>query len=227
MQTFFNSTNSRVSTNCPLVKRRIKKEETYTQAVALGLVENKPFRADNYSAVGFELMSTIVRRKLVINREIEIAVDKRFEVIGSGPVVGFHIRKGDRQSDFKETRNFLYNGDVKQFMLCSVFASVPDASIFIASDSSNAKYSLVREYPNRRIIVFNVTAEHTYSAVRNEWGRQRLQTMFVDMMTLARCTFIVGTYKSSFSTLAAAFQGHIPFYVRQRAKCFLPRSIVY
>ena len=56
---------------------------------------------------------------------------------------------------------------------------------------------------------------------------QRLQTMFVDMMTLARCTFIVGTYKSSFSTLAAAFQGHIPFYVRQRAKCFLPRSIVY
>ncbi|OAO14847.1 LIM-type zinc finger-containing protein [Blastocystis sp. ATCC 50177/Nand II] len=158
-------------------------------------------------------MSTIVRRKLVINREIEIAVDKRFEVIGSGPVVGFHIRKGDRQSDFKETRNFLYNGDVKQFMLCSVFASVPDASIFIASDSSNAKYSLVKEYPNRRIIVFNVTAEHTYSAVRNEWGRQRLQTMFVDMMTLARCTFIVGTYKSSFSTLAAAFQGHIPFYV--------------
>ena len=95
----------------------MKNEENYNQAVALGLVENKPFRADNYSAVGFELMSTIVRRKLVINREIEIAVDKRFEVIGSGPVVGFHIRKGDRQSDFKETRNFLYNGDVKQFML--------------------------------------------------------------------------------------------------------------
>ena len=211
------SPRSRVSTNCPLFSWMMKNEENYNQAVALGLVENKPFRADNYSAVGFELMSTIVRRKLVINREIEIAVDKRFEVIGSG----------DRQSDFKETRNFLYNGDVKQFMLCSVFASVPDASIFIASDSSNAKYSLVKEYPNRRIIVFNVTAEHTYSAVRNEWGRQRLQTMFVDMMTLARCTFIVGTYKSSFSTLAAAFQGHIPFYVRQRAKCFLPRSIVY
>ena len=83
MQTFFNSTNSRVSTNCPLFSWMMKNEENYNQAVALGLVENKPFRADNYSAVGFELMSTIVRRKLVINREIEIAVNKRFEVIGS------------------------------------------------------------------------------------------------------------------------------------------------
>ena len=50
----------------------MKNEENYNQAVALGLVENKPFHADNYSAVGFELMSTIVRKKLVINREIEI-----------------------------------------------------------------------------------------------------------------------------------------------------------
>lgn len=227
MQTMFNTTKSRVRTNCPLFSWMMRNEENFNQTVALGLIENRPFSAGNYSAVGFELMTNIVRKKLIINKDIEIAVDKRFEVIGSEPVVGFHIRKGDQQSDFKETRNFLYSCDMKYFMKCSVFSHAPNASIFIASDSTSTKYSLVNKYPNKRIVVFNVTAEHTASAVRKDSGKTALQSVFVDMMTLARCTYIVGTYKSTFSTLAAAFQGHIPFYVRHRARCFLPYGIIW
>ena len=216
-----------LSTNCPLFSWMLLNRETYRQVVALGLLDDEPYGSKSASVLGFQLMSNILRRKFIIKEEIMEEVRKRFEVIGKKPVVGFHIRRGDRSSDFKETRHFLYEEDIPRFMSCSVFKTVPKATIFIASDSTVTKYKLRDSYPQRRIVVFNMTAEHTYSAVRKDFGRQRVRNVFIDMMTLAQCDYIVGTYRSSYSTLAAAFQGHVPYYVKHRQKCFVPRSFTY
>ena len=60
-----------------------------------------------------------------------------------------------------------------------------------------------------------------------EKSKHYLDDVLVDMLSLASCDYIIGTWRSSYSLLAAAFQGHIPYYVSRNTPCFIPKRIMF
>ena len=223
----FNADHIILSTNCPLFAWMLYNNETYSEIVRLGLLDDRPFESFSPSVHGFRLLSNIVRKHFIMNDDIRTAVQERRRIIGNDTCVAFHIRMGDKQSDFKEYRSFIFSGDIHAFSNCKVFQQYPNATIFVSSDSSFAKSVVLKDNSQRRVVTFSEKAQHSFSAVRSGKGRAVIHNLLVDIMTIASCDIVIGTYKSSFSLLAAAFQGNPPYWVARRSKCFLPDRIVY
>ena len=71
------------------------------------------------------------------------------------------MRMGDKKSDFKETRSFIYESDLMQFINCPVVNEHPSAPIFVSSDSSYAKEVIMNNTQNHRVITYNQKAIHS------------------------------------------------------------------
>lgn len=202
-------------------------EQTYHQVVQLGLLPEEPFSQTDPTLRGFALLSTVLRNHFIPHERILAAVKNRTKEFAGYTTVGFHIRKGDKHSDFKESRNFIYNGDVSSFSSCEVFSKVSNPLIFVASDSTEAKKQVELDNPTRKVIISSAVAQHTYSAVRKEGIKHLLDDVLIDMLTLASCDYVIGTWKSSYSILAGAFQGHLPYFVSRNKRCFIPKRVLF
>lgn len=222
-----NGTHIIVSSNCPLFMWMLYNEDTYNMVVSLGLLPKEPFYKRDASLRGFDLLSKVLRTYFIPKQHIQDRVNELVKDFRGYTTVGFHIRKADRTSDVKESRRFLFHNDVSAFSTCEVFTTLHNPLIFVASDSTEAKQQVEKENPTRKVITSSIVAHHTYFAVRKEKSKHYLDDVLVDMLSLASCDYIIGTWKSTYSLLAAAFQGHIPYYVSRNSRCFIPKRIMF
>ena len=221
----FNESHIILTTNCPLFAWFPYYNETYNALVRLGFLEDRPFNSVHPSIHGFNVLSYVMKNHFVFNEEIMKTVRERRERMGKGPCVGFHIRMGDRNSDFVEYRSFLFTKDIMSFLKCSIFDQYPKASIYIASDSNFAKGIVLNNTMNHDVFSFTPKATHSDSAFKSTKGNDIVKELFVELLTLGSCDALVGTYRSSFSFLASSFQGKVPYLVTRNSKCFLPSSL--
>lgn len=215
-----------LSTNCPLFSWLLFNEENYNALVKIGLLEDVPYHSRDPRAHSFYLMSNILRKHVIVSPMIQEAVENRLRRFRNSTLVGFHIRKGDRHSDFKETRDFIYGDDVYQFARCSVVQSHPGAVLFVASDSTEAK-NVVKSSTRHPVITVASKARHSNGHMGQNTNIDILAESFTDMLTVGACDYVVGTWKSTFSVIAAAFQGNIPYFVARRKACFQPNYVDY
>ena len=201
-------------------------EDNYNACVRSGLLENIPFKERSPKTNAFLLMSNIIHRFIRVSPLIQDQVNNRIRSMGNQTTIGFHIRKGDRHSDFHETRQFLLDTDVKSFSHCSIVNSHPKAVLFVASDSSEAKQKVIAT-TTRRVFTSSKRARHSNAAMRKEKNVGILFDSFIDLLTVASCDYMVGTWKSSFSVVAGAFQGKVPYFVTRMSKCFQPETVSY
>lgn len=222
----FNESHIILTTNCPLFAWLPYYNETYNALVRLGFLEDRPFKSVHPSIHGFNVLSYVTRNHFVFSEEILKTVRERRERMGSNkPCVGFHIRMGDRNSDFVEYRSFLFTKDIMSFLKCSIFDLYPKASIYIASDSNFAKGIILNNTMNHEVFSFTQKATHSDSAFKSRKGNDIVKELFYELLTMGSCDALVGTYRSSFTFLASSFQGKVPYLVTRNSKCFLPSSL--
>lgn len=223
----FNESHIILTTNCPLFAWFPYYNETYKALVRLGILEDRPFESVHPSIHGFNILSYVVKNHFVFSEEIMQTVRERREMMGSGPCVGFHIRMGDRNSDFVEYRSFLFTKDILSFVKCSLFKEYPSAPIYIASDSNFAKGIVRNNTVDHKVFSFTQKASHSDSAFRSKKGNDIVKELFLELLTIGSCDALVGTYRSSFTFLASSFQGKVPYLVTRNSKCFLPSSLIF
>ena len=226
LSSIFNDPSFALSTNCPLFSWLLYNEENYNTLVKLGLLEDIPYKSRDPRAHSFYLMSNIFKRHLTVSPLIQEVVENRIRRYRNSTLVGFHIRKGDRHSDFKETRDFIFGEDVYQFVRCSIVQSHPNAVLFVASDSTEAK-NVIRANTRHVVITVSSKARHSNGSMGLKKNIDILAESFADMLTVGSCDYVVGTWRSTFSVVAAAFQGRIPYFVARRKACFQPTYVDY
>lgn len=223
----FNESHIVLTTNCPLFAWFPYYNETYNALVRLGILEDRPFESVHPSIHGLNILSYVMKKHFVFSDEIMKSLQERKEMMGNKPCVAFHIRMGDRNSDFREYRSFLFTRDLKKFVNCSIFEQYPDASIYIASDSNFAKGIIRNNTVNHKIYSFTEKATHSDSAFRSQEGNEIVKEIFLELLTIGTCDALVGTHRSSFTFLASSFQGKVPYLVSRHSKCFLPTALVF
>lgn len=230
IQSIFNDTHICITSNCPLYHWIVYNEENYHKLVKLGLLPDIPYSQYEPSIHGFYLLSNIVRKHLIPKEYIQQLVKIRTKEFANNKEytsVAFHIRKGDGRADFKESRIFLYGGDVTSFSTCSLFDTIKNPLIFVASDSTEAKRKVISDNPKRKVVVSSAIAKHSKLAVRKDSNKHVLDNVLVDMLSLASCDYLIGTWKSTYSMIAGAFQGRLPYFVPRGQKCFIPKKFVF
>lgn len=124
----------------------------------------------------------------------------------SGHLVGVHVRRTDLASDCAARSRPVYISDDAIFARLDELVSELDCKFFLAADSHSARVPYLRRYGGRMFfrpvnmtpLVYHYRARHT-----------TLADAVVDLWLLSRCSRIVGTYGSSFSSFAG-IHGGIP-----------------
>ena len=226
LPTVFNHTSFALGTNCPLFHWILFNKYNYDRLVEAGLIDAIPFRRESTAKTSFKLMVNIIRNYLTVQPTVQQQVDQRRQTFNGQTSIGFHIRKGDKHADFKETRNFLYDRDVLAFPQCVIVQNHTNAVLYVASDSNEAK-KMVQKATHHRVIVSSTVARHSHAAMRKEKNVDILMDSFVDLLAVASCDFIVGTWKSSFSVVAGAFRGVTPYFVQPWKRYAIPERIAF
>ena len=120
----------------------------------------------------------------------------------------------------------MYDSDIQSFVQCEVVKKHTQAVLYVASDSAEAKKA-VEEASVNRVVTSSTIARHSNAAMRRDKNVDILTDAFIDMLTVASCDYVVGTWKSSFSVVAGAFQGKMPYFVKPWKKCVIPQSLGY
>ena len=100
------------------------------------------------------------------------------------------------------------------------------AVLFVASDSTEAK-NVIRANTRHVVITVSSKARHSNGSMGLKKNIDILAESFADMLTVGSCDYVVGTWRSTFSVVAAAFQGRIPYFVARRKACFQPTYVDY
>ena len=217
-------------THCPLFAWITSRKENYQQLVKMGLLDNYPFGYYDVSINGFYLLSNVLRRYFKITPYINQLVDRNLNGDWNKENrIGIHIRMGDRDADFKESNPFLFDNDVESFIDCNILNTYTKPTIYLASDSTKAKskfYELNQKYLYK-ISSTHEKAKHTsvYNVPRGP--SQILHQSVADLLSIAQSDQVIGTQDSTFSIVAAAFQGKIPYLVAKSKKCYQPRILEY
>ena len=175
------------------------------------------------TSIVFQLYSIILNRYFQFNARAKEEVENLLSEYRNRYLVGFHIRMGDTESDFKETVHFVYKSDIIRFVNCSFIDQTRDPVFYVASDSSMAK-EVIRMHANNTVYQ-NTSAIHSRGEIWMGRAASGLQGVLVDIMVLAKCQFIVGTKGSSLTYLAAALHGHYPYYVTRNTDCYSPKTL--
>lgn len=120
--------------------------------------------------------------------EIRAIVDK-YAASFSSPTIGLHIRRTDNDMSIKHSPTELFIAEIDR-----TIAGCPEANFYLASDDNATKEMLKSKYGDK-IITNDVGLD------RND--NQSIKSAWVEMLTLARTSRIVGSYYSSFSEMAA------------------------
>ena len=116
-------------------------------------------------------------------------VEALAERLGS-QAVGVHVRRGDFRRPYRPAQN-----DGKFFSaMDAVLRDRPDARFALATDSEETERLFVARY-HARIV------SHA-KATRDRDQTEAIQNALVDLLLLARCSHLIGTYSSTFSEVA-------------------------
>ena len=215
-----------IKTNCPLFAWLPYNNNTYQALVRLGILENRPYESAHPSVHGYYVLSYVMKNHFIFNDDFMERVNNRRKILQDGNCISFHMRMGDKKSDFKETRSFIYESDIMSFINCSVVRESPSTPIFVSSDSSYAKEILMNNTQNYRVITYYQKAVHSGSFSFGKGINSTVDT-FLDLVTLGSCKEFVGTYASTFSILAASFTGKLPYFVTRNSSCFKPTDYFF
>ena len=216
-----------ISTNCPLFAWLAANNETCQRLIQLGFLDSNVFNLRDQNVRGFYLLSYIVQHFFEVNKEMKQLVNQRVAMFGPGIHIGLHIRQGGNHGDFNDSRLFLNDKDIDSFIQCPLIQNISNPVIILISDSKQIKQQLIQNYSSMNIISYNNSAFHTEKAIIHGYVNQMIQSVFLDMLTLAKCDYIIGTWRSTYSLLSAAFQGHLPYFVMKNSKCSLPDLLHY
>ena len=197
-------------------------KDAFDAIASLNLVNETDHNMNGEDLV-FQVYSTILNRYFQFNKYAVQKVEQMLSRFRNRYLVGFHIRMGDAESDFKEGVHFLYKSDIARFVNCCYIDRSQDPVFYVASDSSAAK-AIIKMHAKNTVFQ-NATAVHSRGEIRRRHGTSGLQGVLVDILFLSKCHVIVGTKGSSFTYLAAAFQGHYPYYVTRNTDCYCPQHL--
>ena len=195
-----------VHTHCPLFQWILCNEENRRLLRARNLLPS--YDANATSEVnGFRFMSFILK-KLKIKPEILNEAKRRIGWESGKKVNAIHIRIG-RHRGFQDNSFFLLEDDIPRFAQCASKFDLIQNNTYLASDSPIAKayYSNRTAFPG--YIVSSTVAKHTEGSV----NRTIFTEAFTDMITMSLCSSLIGTWRSSYTTVTGAFQGNIPYYI--------------
>jgi hypothetical protein len=121
----------------------------------------------------------------------EIAAQKKR--LGAS-AIGLHIRRTDHSHSISKSPTSLFADRIDAEIKIN-----PEALFFLATDDPEEETFLLRKYPNKIITHPKKTLD------RNE--KEGIKDALVDLLCLAHCVKIYGSYYSSFSFTAARFSG--------------------
>jgi hypothetical protein len=108
--------------------------------------------------------------------------------------IGIHIRRTDHSRSISKSPTSLFAARMDAEIKIN-----PEVLFFLATDDPEEEVYLLRTYPNKIITYPKKTLD------RNE--REGIKDALVDLMCLAHCVKVYGSYYSSFSFTAARFYG--------------------
>ena len=212
--------------NCPLFAWLPYNNNTYQALIRLGMLEDKPYESAHPAIHGYNVLSYVMRNHFIFSEDFMNRVNRRKKNLQDGNCISFHMRMGDKKSDFKETRAFIYENDLLSFIKCPVVNENVDVPIFVSSDSSYAKEIIMNNTKNHRVVTYHKKAIHSGGFSFGKGLNSTINT-FLDLVTLGSCKEFVGTYASTFSILAASFTGKLPYFVTRNSSCFKPTDYFY
>ena len=215
-----------IKTNCPLFAWLPYNNNTYQSLVRLGMLEDKPFESAHPAIHGYNVLSYVMRNHFIFTYDFMNRVHRRKKDLQDGNCISFHMRMGDRKSDFKESRSFIYEDDLLSFIKWPVVNENVGVPIFVSSDSSYAKEIIMNNTRNHRVVTYHQRAIHSGTFSFGKGLNSTINT-FLDLVTLGSCKEFVGTYASTFSILAASFTGKVPYLVTRNSSCFKPNDYFY
>jgi len=120
----------------------------------------------------------------------------------AGPVIGVHIRFTDRKAPLPKILA----------KLAKLRESVPDARVFLATDSAEAQHAVLSRFDN--VITIEKALSTSDKALHFSSDSfldpvEEARNALVDMMALARCDYLIHSGYSTFS-VSAALLGRIP-----------------
>lgn len=215
-----NCTTILVRTRYPLSDDFFLQNGVYEKLTSItqfnGITRNK--------SITFQVYSIILKNYIKPNDEIIHTVDSLLRGYNSRNLIGFHIRVSGKESDFKESAQFLYRSDLLRFINCSLIDYYKEPVIYVASDSSFAKQLIVNN-TSHRVVFNNAIAIHTSSEIGKGNATTGVFGVLVDILALSRCQQIIGTKGSSLTYLAAAYQGDYPLYITRNTDCYYPMKL--
>ena len=136
--------------------------------------------------------------------------------------IALHIRMGFPYSDFPEEYTYLNKEDLKVVVsyINTLDYSLP---IFLATDSHFARNYFTDIFRNR-VITFNGSIEYTtdkemMKKLNNNNNSSYYDKMVMsDILVLSQSSFLIGTYESTFSTIASWMGQAKTVYVRKNDK---------
>ena len=215
-----------VKTNCPLFALLAYNKDNYQQLVKLGILDNKPYESSHPAIHGFQVLSYVMRNLIVYNKDFIKILNERKYTIGMTNCIGFHIRMGNKKSDFQETRNFIFDSDIESFSNCPRVTHNNHIPIFVASDSSYVKSIIKNKLKDHKVLYYTSTVRHSES-ISFDKNFQLFNETFLELLSLSQCNDMIGTYGSTYSILAASLNGKLPYLVTRNSKCFLPQEYFY
>ena len=226
INTVFNDTYIVIQTNCPLFNWLTYNRDNYYSLIRLGILKNGNFESSHPAIHGFNVLSSIMKKHIIFNREFLNAVKDRRQIIGQSQCISMHIRMGNYKSDFNDGRIFLFENDLLSFIDCPILEKYSNAPVYLTSDSRYAKNLIVNNTHDHRVISSSKKVIHT-SHVSFDNNFLGTYGAFLDLVTLGTCNELIGTSGSTFTILAASLMGKLPYLVGKNSSCELPKAYFY
>lgn len=147
--------------------------------------------------------SRLLHELFVPVSEITDAVNHNRELLGSGNVIGIHIRRTDHVISIAKSPTSLFIDKIKEEI-----DAHSDTKVFLATDSNDVKQELKEVFGDRIV---------TPSAEARRDGIEGIRGGLVDMYTLAATRHIYGSQGSTFSKMAARL-GNIGLWFLEKDK---------
>lgn len=125
--------------------------------------------------------------------------ERVIKTMGSGKYIGVHVRRTDHAESIQNSPLELFVEKMKECL-----DKNPDAKFYVATDDNSVLAELEKTFPEKI-----TTLKDRYLARDHEQG---IIDAYIEMLCLSRCEKILGSYNSTFSSMAAMI-GNIPLEV--------------
>ena len=212
-----------IATRMPLAERYVGEQWVFDTLRSLGFF-NSTDGTRSANSLGFQLISTLLQNNFQFNDSIVQESRQLLQEAKSNYRIGIHIRLSNGASDFREYANFIFPSEIPRFANCTFIDFAKHPAFFVASDSSYAK-QVISSSVNATVITQARKAVHSKGEILSGKASMGVYSALVDIVTLSRCSVIIGTRGSSLTYVAAALGGVIPYYVDKNTDCYYPKEV--